>query len=183
MTGGYRAHVPLAAPRWRPGCGSVRVLGPGPRGWRARVRHRSRCVCSGTETAPAAAISDPDIRAPGGDGAPLWRSFTPARLAECGLSRVRRPALKAIAWQPLVMAVGGLFEASRDVRTVVLSVSMRPKARASPVPLLRGLAFARHLRMRHVAGAAPCPVSWPSPVDAPRMGRDGASYGRTWGRG
>ena len=87
----------------------------------------------------------PDIRAPGGDGVPLWRSFTPARLA-----------LKAIPWQRLVVAVGG---------------SSGPPGTFGPSssPVRCGQ---RHTHRRchgswHVAGAAPCAVSWPSPVDAP----------------
>ena len=64
-------------------------------------------------TAPAAAFFDPELRAPGGDDQGAGLSPVPDLAAPSGFRpSARRPALKAIPWQPLVVAVGGLFGAS-----------------------------------------------------------------------
>ena len=81
-------------------------------------------VFSGTVPAPAAAISVPGFRAPERDA--FLGSLRAAAFRSFDRSTARRPALKANPWQPLVVAVGGLLEAPRDVRTVVLSVGCGP---------------------------------------------------------
>ncbi len=87
---------------------------------------------------------------------------TRPRLAAGFPLRPDAPPLSHPSWRPLVVAVGGLLRAPRDVRTVVLSVGCgRDRQRTSPMPL------SWPPRAPH-----PRSINWPSPVDAPSSSED-----------